>query len=160
MQVKKDKVATINYHLTDDEGNTIDQSSDASFSYLHGADNIIPGLESAIEGKTAGDEVAVTIEPGEGYGERRQENVQKVSRDMFPEDIEIKPGMQFNASNGEGQPFTLTVAAVEEDGIVVDGNHPLAGVRLHFNVEVMGVRDASNEELEHGHVHGDEDNGK
>lgn len=153
MLVKKDKVATINYHLADDDGKTIDQSSDASFSYLHGANNILPGLEQALDGKKVGDAVAVTIEPGEAYGERQLENIQKVPRDMFPPDIDIEPGMQFKAQSGDGQPMTVQITAVEDDGIVVDGNHPLAGVRLHFDVEVMEVRDASGEELEHGHVH-------
>ncbi len=161
MQLTKNTVATINYHLKDDDGNTIDQSSDGSFSYLHGANNIIPGLETALEGKQAGDEVAVTIEPAEAYGEKQLENIQKVPREMFPEDVEIKPGMQFNARSAEGQPLTVTVTAVEDDGIVVDGNHPLAGVRLHFEVKVVDVREASNEELEHGHVHtpGEENHG-
>ena len=157
MQLTKDKVATINYHLKDDDGNTIDKSSDGSFSYLHGANNIIPGLEDALEGKKAGDELNVTIEPAQAYGEKHLENIQRVPRNMFPPDIMIQPGMQFNARSGDGQPLTVMVTAVEGEEVVVDGNHPLAGMTLHFEVELLDVRDASEEELQHGHVHQPDD---
>lgn len=158
MELTKDMVVTINYHLKDDDGNTIDQSSDGSFTYLHGAKNIIPGLENALEGKKAGDELSLTIEPAEAYGEKNLENIQRVPRNMFPPDIDIKPGMQFNAQSGDGQPLAVVVTAVEDDAIIVDGNHPLAGMTLHFEIEVINVREASEEELQHGHVHapGDE----
>ncbi len=153
MQLTKDKVATINYQLKDDDGNTIDASSDGSFTYLHGAKNIIPGLEDALEGKQEGDEFSVTLEPAAAYGEKHLENIQRVPRDQFPPDIEITPGMQFNARTSDNQPLTVIVTAVEGDEVIVDGNHPLAGKRLHFEVELLEVRDATEEELEHGHVH-------
>ncbi|MDX1518558.1 MAG: peptidylprolyl isomerase [Gammaproteobacteria bacterium] len=153
MQLKKDMVATINYNLKDDDGNTIDESTDGSFSYLHGAKNIIPGLENALDGKEAGDEFSITIEPADAYGEKQLENIQRVPREMFPPDIDIQAGMQFNARTSDDQPLTVMVTAVEGNEVIVDGNHPLAGKRLHFDVELVDVREASQEELDHGHAH-------
>jgi FKBP-type peptidyl-prolyl cis-trans isomerase SlyD len=154
MQIEARKVVTLNYTLTDNNGNVIDQSNDSSFAYLHGANNIIPGLENALTGKTAGDALNVAVEPAEGYGERDPAKTQSVPREMFPQDADIEVGMQFHAQGPNGETLVVTVAAVEEDTITVDGNHPLAGVPLNFAVEVMEVRDASPEELDHGHVHG------
>ena len=153
MQISKDKVVTLNYTLTDNEGQVIDSSQDGTFAYLHGANNIIPGLESALEGKQAGDALSVAVEPQDGYGEYSAEMVQVVAREMFG-DSDPEVGMQYHASSPEGQMIVVTVAAVEEDQITIDGNHPLAGVALNFAVNVVDVRDASAEELEHGHVHG------
>jgi FKBP-type peptidyl-prolyl cis-trans isomerase SlyD len=154
MQIEARKVVTLNYTLTDKDGNVIDQSGDASFAYLHGANNIIPGLENALEGKSAGDSLNVSVNPEEGYGERDPAKAQSVPRNMFPEDTDIEVGMQFHAQGPNGETLVVTVAAVEEDVITVDGNHPLAGEQLNFAVEVLEVREASEEELEHGHVHG------
>ena len=154
MQVKKNKVAVIDYELKDDDGNIIDKSEDGKFAYIHGTNSIIPGLEKAIEGKQAGDDLNVSIAPTDAYGERDLANIQKVPRNMFPEDIEIKPDMQFQTQTPEGHPLFIKVTAVEGDEIVVDGNHPLAGITLNFSVKVIDVRDASAEELTHGHVHG------
>jgi FKBP-type peptidyl-prolyl cis-trans isomerase SlyD len=154
MQIEARKVVTLNYTLTDEDGNVIDQSSDASFAYLHGANNIIPGLENALEGKAAGDALNVSVAPAEGYGERDPAKTQSVPRNMFPEDTDVEVGMQFHAQGPNGETLVVTVAAVEDDTITVDGNHPLAGVQLNFAVEVMDVREASKEELDHGHVHG------
>jgi len=154
MQAEKNKVVTIDYTLTDTDGNLIDESKDGQFAYLHGADNIIPGLEKGLEGKQAGDSVQVTIDPGEAYGEVDPTKIQKAPRDMFPPDVEIRPGMQFHAQTPDGQDVMVTVKAVEEDFVVIDGNHPLAGVTLNFEVTVRDVRDATAEEIEHRHVHG------
>ncbi len=154
MQIEARKVVTLNYTLTDNDGNVIDQSSDSSFAYLHGANNIIPGLENALEGKSAGDSLNVSVTPAEGYGERDPAKTQAVPRNMFPEDTDIEVGMQFHAQGPNGETLVVSVAAVEDDTVTVDGNHPLAGVQLNFDVEVIGVREASKEELEHGHVHG------
>jgi len=156
MQIETQKVVTLNYTLTDNEGNVIDQSSDSSFAYLHGANNIIPGLETALVGKQAGDELTVSVTPEDAYGVRDDEKTQEVPRDAFPEDAEIEPGMQFHAQGPEGAPIIVTVAKVADDTVTVDGNHPLAGVHLNFAVEVIEVREASEEELSHGHVHGPE----
>ncbi|HEY5702192.1 MAG TPA: peptidylprolyl isomerase [Gammaproteobacteria bacterium] len=158
MQVTKHKVAVINYVLKDEQGNTIDQSTDGNFAYIHGTQSIIPGLENVMEGKKAGDQVDVSISPGDAYGERQLENIQTVTRDMFPPDVELKIGMQFQAQSPQGQPLILTITSIEGNNVVVDGNHPLAGKQLNFNVEVVDVRDATEEEIEHGHVHGAGDN--
>ncbi len=154
MEISKDKVATLNYVLKNDQGEVMDQSNDGQFAYLHGANNIIPGLEKALEGKRVGDKVSVTVAPEEGYGERDLGQIQQVPRNMFPADIDIQPGMQFQAQSPDGQMMVVMVTAVNDDTISVDGNHPLAGENLHFEVEIVDVRDASGEELEHGHVHG------
>ena len=154
MQIEPQKVVTLNYTLKDNDGNVIDQSNDGSFAYLHGAQNIIPGLENALTGKTKGDALEVEVEPAQGYGERDPAKAQQVGRDMFPEDTEIEVGMQFHAQGPNGETMVVTIAEVEGDNVVVDGNHPLAGVALNFAVEIMDVRDATSEELDHGHVHG------
>lgn len=156
MQIESNKVVTLNYTLTDSDGKIIDQSNDSSFAYLHGANNIIPGLENALTGKTAGEKMDVAVAPADGYGEHEAEKTQAVPRNMFPEDAEIEIGMQFHAQGPNGETLVVTVVKVEDETVTVDGNHPLAGVALNFDVEIMDVRDASEEELQHGHVHGPE----
>lgn len=154
MQIENNKVVTINYTLTDNGGNVIDQSQDSSFAYLHGAQNIIPGLENALTGKQAEDKLQVTIDPKDAYGERDENQIQAVPREMFPQDVDIAVGMSFHAEAPNGAPVTVTVTEVADDTITVDGNHPLAGQTLNFDVEVVNVREAEAEEMEHGHVHG------
>lgn len=156
MQIAKHKVVTIDYTLTDDDGNVLDQSTDGHFAYLHGERNIIPGLEEALAGKAQGDRVSVSVPPEAGYGERDESKAAPVPRDMFPDDMEIEPGMQFQAQGPEGETLLVTVVKVGNDEVVVDGNHPLAGMTLNFDVEIMDVRDATSEEVNHGHVHGPE----
>jgi len=156
MTIAENKVVTLHYKLTDDEGKLIDQSDDGSFLYLHGAQNIIPGLENALTGKAAGDEFSVTVSPEEGYGERDDTRVAEVPRDRFPPEGEIVPGMQFHAQSPEGEMTVVTVTAVSDDSVTVDSNHPLAGVQLNFEIKVVDIRDATAEELEHGHAHGPE----
>ena len=154
MKIAENHVVTLNYTLKDNDDNIIDKSDDGSFCYLHGASNIIPGLETALTGKTSGDELSVSVAPEEGYGPRDDARIQEVPRDAFPPEITIEPGMQFNAQGPEGQDVMVTIAKVEGDTVTVDGNHPLAGVTLNFDVTIADIRDASAEELEHGHVHG------
>lgn len=154
MTIAENKVVTLHYTLTDNEGTVIDKSDDGSFLYLHGASNIIPGLENALTGKKSGEELKVTVEPEEGYGVRDDARLESVPREMFPEDTEIEAGMQFHAEGPEGQMITVTVSGVEGDTVTIDANHPLAGVQLNFDVKIVDIRDASAEELEHGHVHG------
>ncbi len=154
MKIEDNKVVNINYKLTDDQGNVIDESNDGSFAYLHGANNIIPGLEKALEGKSEGEKLSVSVSPAEGYGERDEQQIQEVPREMFPQDIEIQPGMNFHAQTPDGTPVVVTVTAVGDDTVTVDGNHPLAGQNLNFEVEIVSVRDAQPEEIQHGHVHG------
>ncbi len=154
MSIAENKVVTLHYTLTDDEDTVIDKSDDGSFLYLHGASNIIPGLENALTGKVSGDKLKVTVSPEDGYGERDNTRQESVSREMFPTDAEIEAGMQFHAEGPEGEMMTVTVTGVEDDTVTIDGNHPLAGVQLNFDVKVIDIRDASAEEVEHGHVHG------
>jgi FKBP-type peptidyl-prolyl cis-trans isomerase SlyD len=154
MQIAKDLVASIEYTLTDDAGNVIDSSVGGEpLAYLHGAGNIIPGLENALEGKTVGDSLKVTIAPQDGYGEKNEGMVQVVPKDMFQGVDTIEVGMQFHAQTEHGMQV-ITVTAVDGNNITVDGNHPLAGQTLNFDVKVIEVRAASPEELDHGHVHG------
>src|SRR5947209_4903421 len=152
MQIAKDKVVSIDYTLTGPEGAVIDTSKGREpLAYLHGAGNIIPGLESELEGRSAGEEVKVTVPPEKGYGVRNEELVQSVPRDRFRGVPEIQPGMQFQAQTPQG-PRLVTVVGADQSTVKVDANHPLAGVPLTFDVKVVDVRDASPEELTHGHV--------
>ncbi|MFP5507015.1 MAG: peptidylprolyl isomerase [Gammaproteobacteria bacterium] len=154
MQVAKHKVVTIEYTLTDDQGAVIDTSKGGEpLAYIQGMNNIIPGLENALSGKQAGDSLKVSVAPSEGYGERNDDMQQEVPREMFAGADDIQIGMQFHASNGE-QMHIVTVVGVSDTHITVDGNHPLAGQNLNFDVTIVDVRDATAEEMEHGHVHG------
>lgn len=154
MQIANGKVVTIDYTLKDDQGNVIDSSEGGeALSYLHGAGNLIPGLEKALEGKSPGDEVDVSLTPEEGYGPRDEALIQKVARERFQADNEIEVGMQFHTQSKSGSPIVVTVVKVEDEEITVDGNHPLAGENLNFQVKVVDVRDATSEEVSHGHVH-------
>jgi FKBP-type peptidyl-prolyl cis-trans isomerase SlyD len=122
-------------------------------AYLHGAGNIIPGLESALEGKNEGDQLNVQIPPDQAYGQRDERMVQPVPRTAFQGVADIQPGMQFQANTNAG-PRLITVVGVEGDQVTVDANHPLAGATLNFDVTIRNVRDATSEEKSHGHVHG------
>lgn len=155
MKISKNAVASIEYTLTDDGGTVIDTSEGGEpLAYIHGIGNLIPGLEKELEGKGAGDAVKVHIAPEDGYGERDDQMVQSVSRDQMPQGVEIEVGMQLQAES-EGGMHVVTVIAVEDDQVQLDANHPLAGVPLNFDVKIVEVRDATAEELEHGHVHGE-----
>ena len=154
MKVEKDKVVSIQYTLKDEKGSILDSTEEGSpFLYLQGHQNIIPGLENELEGKSKGDTFKVSIQPKDGYGETNPNLVQEIPKDQFPEPNEIQKGMQFQADTPEG-PMILTVLEILESTIKVDGNHPLAGKELHFEVEVLELRDATPEEINHGHVHG------
>lgn len=154
MQIAKNTVATIAYTLTDNAGTVIDQATEKEpFLFIQGIGNIIPGLEKALEGKAAGDSLNVTIEPSEGYGERDDALTQVLSKDMFEGVDEVKTGMQFHAQTNQGMSI-VTVTEVAGNEVTIDGNHPLAGVELTFDVNVIEVRDATEDELAHGHVHG------
>lgn len=154
MQISKNSVVTLNYTLKNDQGEVLDESKDNSFLYMHGAGGIIPGLESQLEGKSVGDEFSAHIEPADGYGERDDSMIQVVPRDMFEADHPIEEGIQFHAESPEGDTLTVTVTKIEDDNITVDGNHMLAGIALNFDVTVAEIREASAEEIEHGHAHG------
>ncbi|MDQ7011374.1 MAG: peptidylprolyl isomerase [Mariprofundaceae bacterium] len=154
MQIAKHKVVSIDYTLTNDAGDVVDSSAGGEpLVYLHGMHNIIPGLEHALEGKSTGDTLQVTVAPEDGYGERVDAMVQTVPRELFQGVDQLEVGMQFQANTDSGVQV-VTITAVNGDEVTVDGNHPLAGENLNFDVTVVDIRDASHEEIEHGHVHG------
>ena len=155
MKIAENKVALIDYTLTDNEGEMIDSSEGAGpLAYLHGAGNIVEGLEEALIGKEAGDKVKASIEPAKAYGERHEDMKQDVPKELFGGVENIEVGMQFQSETDEG-PVLVTVMAISDEMVTVDGNHPLAGVHLNFDVTVREVREPTEEELEHGHVHGE-----
>ncbi|MCM2130865.1 FKBP-type peptidyl-prolyl cis-trans isomerase [Larsenimonas rhizosphaerae] len=156
MQIEQNKVVAFHYTLKNDAGEVLDSSEGREpLTYLHGAGNIVPGLEKELAGKTAGDKLEVRVESEEGYGEIQPALVQEVPRDAFQGVENVEPGMQFQAQT-EGGPLLVTVKDVQGDTVTVDGNHPLAGEPLNFDVSIEDVRDASAEEVEHGHVHGED----
>ena len=155
MKAAAGMVVTMHYTLTDDRGEVLDSSSGSEpLAYLHGAQNIIPGLERALEGTTAGHKAKVTVAPAEGYGEKDPASVFEAPREHFPPDLELKPGVRVSADGPQG-PISFLVVSVTDQTATLDGNHPLAGQTLHFDVEIVNVRAATDEEKEHGHVHGE-----
>jgi FKBP-type peptidyl-prolyl cis-trans isomerase SlyD len=154
MLVARDTVVTIHYTLKNDAGEVLDSSADGEpLAYIHGSGNVIAGLEEALEGKAAGDRLAVAVPATKGYGEHDAGLVQQVPRRAFQTGGDVKAGMRFTAQTEHG-PRQVVVTRVTGDMVTVDGNHPLAGVALNFDVEITAVRAASAEELAHGHVHG------
>ena len=154
MQIADQCVALFHYTLRNDAEEVLDSSSGKEpLAYLHGAGNIIPGLEQELLGKAAGDKLKVTVEPEMGYGQKQDALIEEVPRDAFQGVDNIDVGMRFQAESDQG-PMVVTVAAVTEETVTVDGNHPLAGETLHFEVKVVEVREASAEEKDHGHPHG------
>jgi FKBP-type peptidyl-prolyl cis-trans isomerase SlyD len=157
MQVAKNKVISIDYTLTDAQGTELDSSQGRGpFAYIHGIGNIIPGLEAALEGKSKGDQVNAVIPPENAYGARDEALVQQLPRSQFDTDQDIQVGMQFQAMSEAG-PRVVTVVSIADDNVTIDANHPLAGVTLHFDVTVKDIREATGEELDHGHAHGPDD---
>jgi FKBP-type peptidyl-prolyl cis-trans isomerase SlyD len=155
MQIKENSVVSFHYTLTGKDGQVIDSSEgNQPLTYLHGVGQIVPGLENALLGKLAGDKMDVEVSAEEGYGEHHEFMVQQVPREAFQGVDDIEPGMQFQAQTPQGA-MTVTVTAADETTVTVDGNHPLAGQPLFFAVEIVSVRDASEEEITHGHVHGE-----
>lgn len=152
--ITKDTAVLFNYTLKDEDGNVIDQSPEGQpLAYLHGHSNIIPGLEAQLEGKSAGEKVTAVVAPADGYGEYHEQAVQEIPRDNFQGVEDIQPGMQFQSQSGD-QVMLVTVKDVNDDVVTVDANHPLAGKTLTFDVEIVEVRAATEDELNHGHVHG------
>ncbi len=156
MLIANQHVVAIDYTLSNDAGEVIDSSAGAEpLVYLHGAGNIITGLENALAGKTAGDELEVSIEPEDAYGDYSAELITTLGREMFEGVDNLEVGMQFHASAPDGGMQIVTVRDVDGDQVTIDGNHPLAGQQLNFKVKVISVRAASEEEVAHGHVHGE-----
>jgi len=154
MQIAKHRVVSIEYTLTDDEGTVLDSSRGREpLVYLHGVGQMIPGLEAALADKGAGDALQVRVLPADAYGERDDTLVQKASRSQLQGVDEIEVGMQFQAGGPQGRQI-VTVVSIDGDQVTLDANHPLAGVPLTFAVEVVGVRAATPQELQHGHIHG------
>ena len=154
MQISANKVVSIHYTLTNDKGEVLDSSSGkAPLAYLHGNKNIISGLENALAGKEVGAKFNITIPPEEAYGVHDEALIQVIPKSVFQGIDSVEPGMQFQAKSDEGIQV-VTVTKVDGDKITVDGNHALAGETLNFNVEVADIREATAEELQHGHVHG------
>ncbi len=155
MKIANDMAVAIHYTLTDNDGEVLDSSIGGEpLEYLQGHDNIIPGLENALLDCVVGDKKVVVVQPADGYGEHDEELVQEVPREMFSGIDVIEVGMEFQVEGPHGPQF-VEVVKVDADNITVDGNHGLAGKVLNFDVEVVAVRAATEEELDHGHIHGD-----
>ena len=154
MQISPNTAVSIHYTLTNDAGEEIDSSIGGEpLAYLHGTGSIISGLEKALDGKEVGDKFTVHIPASDAYGQVFEDRIQVIAREMFDGIDHIEVGMQFHADVSEG-PGIVTVVKVEGDEITIDGNHPLAGMPLNFDIEIIDVRPATAEELDHGHIHG------
>jgi len=155
MTIQKNSVVTINYTLRDDTGGLIESSEGQEpLTYLHGQGNIIPGLESSLEGKSAGESISVSVPPEDAYGVWEESNILNIPKEQFSGVDDIKAGMQFSVNSNEGEQI-VTVTKVEGETVIVDANHPLAGKTLNFDVTVVGIREATKDELDHRHAHGD-----
>lgn len=154
MQAEANKVVSINYILRNDDNQVLDQSApEAPLVYLHGHNNIIPGLEKELNGKAVGDTITVSVPPAEAYGEYDEGLIQAVPRAMFEGIDQIEPGMQFQAQMGEGIQI-VTVKEANDETVTIDANHDLAGQTLHFEANIKDIREATQDELDHGHIHG------
>lgn len=153
MQISDDKVVTLHYSVKTPEGDDIDSSLDSEpLSFIQGSKFMIAGLEDALYGKEKGEQFEVSISPDKAYGERHDQLVQQVPITMF-DGMDVEVGMSFRATTDEGEQSVIIVAK-DDEHVTVDGNHPLSGHTLIFDVSIEDVREATNEELEHGHVHG------
>lgn len=154
MTIQSDKVVAMHYSVSDAAGNELDSSFGGEpLVFIHGSGSLIIGLENALVGKQAGDKFAVEVPAAEAYGDRHEELTQAVPRNLF-EGMEVEVGMRFRAAGPDGREQSVIVLDVTEDEVVVDGNHPLSGIDLTFSVEILQVRDATEDELAHGHAHG------
>lgn len=155
MKVQTDAVVSIDYVLRDDQGTVLDQSGEAPLAYLHGHRNIVPGLEAELEGLEEGASTRATIAPTDGYGERDDAQMVTMSRSQLPEGLEPQNGMMLPAQTEDGTMVPLWIHAFDDSTVTLDPNHPLAGRTLDFEVTVRGIRQATQDELAHGHVHGE-----
>jgi FKBP-type peptidyl-prolyl cis-trans isomerase SlyD len=154
MPIAQNSVVSIHYTLKDDAGEIIDSSESADpLTYLHGHGNLVAGVERALDGKNVGDKLHVKVAAADGYGEYDEQLVQKIPRRSLKGIANVKVGMRLHTQTPGGQ-RAVTVTQIVGDMVTIDGNHPLAGQALNFDIEVTEVRDATEEELEHGHVHG------
>jgi|DewCreStandDraft_5_1066085.scaffolds.fasta_scaffold59709_1 FKBP-type peptidyl-prolyl cis-trans isomerase SlyD len=154
MKVEDRTVVTLAYTLRLDNNEIVDEATrQEPFEYVHGAQSIVPGLERALSGLEPGQKRQIVVEPEDGYGEYEEGAIIEVPLTLFPADIEPEVGMGVYLQSADGEPMPYYISAVEEDVALLDANHPLAGERLHFDVEVLAVRRATAEEVAHGHVH-------
>ncbi|NND35812.1 MAG: peptidylprolyl isomerase [Gammaproteobacteria bacterium] len=154
MKIDINCVVAVHYTLTNDQGDQLDSSAGREpLEYLHGGQGIIPGLEQELAGKEVGDKFVVVINPEDAYGETNPELIGEVPKSQFPEGSDIQPGMQFQAQGPNGEVQLITIRDVEEETVTIDGNHPLAGQVLRFDVSVENIRAATEQEIEHGHPH-------
>lgn len=154
MKIQNNAVVSIHYTLTNEAGEVIDSSEGKNpLKYLHGAGNIIPGLENELLNCVVGDSKQVTVQPEDGYGEIAEDLIQKLPPEAFTGIDNVEEGMEFQAQGEDGSMQYVVVTKVEDDGITIDGNHALAGQVLNFDVSVVDVREATESEIEHGHVH-------
>jgi FKBP-type peptidyl-prolyl cis-trans isomerase SlyD len=152
--IGKNRVVTLEYTLRDEQGKVLDSSAGRGpLMYLHGKSNIPPGLERALDGRSQGEKLDVSVPPEQGYGRRDERLVQILPRTRFDEGAQLAPGMQVRTNGPQGA-RVVTIVGVERDFVTIDGNHPLAGRTLHFSVEVAEVRKATRDEVSHGHAHG------
>ena len=152
--ISNNLVVSMHYKLTDDDGNVLGSSEEANpLAYLHGAGNILPGLEKALEGKVEGESLQVKVNPEEGYGEVKPDLIQTVEKKAFEGIDRVEVGMAFEAKAPNDSVQRIVVKKVDDDEITIDANHPLAGMVLHFKIEIVGVREATEEEVAHGHPH-------
>jgi FKBP-type peptidyl-prolyl cis-trans isomerase SlyD len=151
----KNSVVEIHYTLCDENKAVLDSTEGAEpLCYLHGHGQIIPGLERELAGKKVGDKLDVVVMPKDGYGDYDASQTSVVSRHQFPKDAELAVNSMFQSVDSQGHPVTFIITHIEGDSITVDANSPLAGKKLFFAVEITSIREASKEELEHGHAHG------
>ena len=155
MAITQNKVVTMNFTLTDDHGNVLDSTdTGGSFSYITGGNMVLPKLEEAVNGMLIGTKKSLKLNAADGYGNYNEDALQVVGKENFPEDFVLEVGMEYIASNPDGVQMPFTITKVEGEEITIDFNHPLAGINLNFDIELVDVRDATAEELNHGHVHG------
>jgi FKBP-type peptidyl-prolyl cis-trans isomerase SlyD len=155
MAIAPNKVITMNFTLKDDDGNILDTTdSGGPFSYLSGNNMVLPKLEEAVSGMIIGTKKHLKLDAKDGYGEYNDDAVQAVGKENFPEDFVLEAGREYMASNPDGVQMPFIITSVEDETITIDFNHPLAGKNLNFDIELLDVRDATAEELAHGHVHG------
>ena len=153
MEIAKNRVVTIEYTLKDSEGEVIDTSEgEEPLVYIHGVGTLVPGLESKLVGSSAGDTMSVDVEPEAGYGVRDEDLVINMPKERFSEIEDLSVGMQLEATMSDGEQI-ITIKEIGDDEVIVDANHPLAGMVLHFDIEIKEVREATAEELDHGHAH-------
>ncbi len=154
MKIAKNNVVLMHYKLTNAEGQLLDQSDSDPFAYLHGHGQIVPGLENQLEGKAKGDQFSVVVKPAEAYGEYTEELVVTVEKAQLAEIPNLTVGMEVQGESPEGVSI-FTIVEIKDDKVTLDGNHPLAGETLTFDFNVVSIREATEEELTHGHAHGE-----